>query len=307
MAASDVVSKNAVFLAVRQVHLEKPNETRIDHTPARWLRQVQMGSGDRACPRFASKVDVGTDGTDPGGAAVAVVARIFDVLDIGGVKHSTPRVPSVVAFDDILAAVVELTIAQQESKPPQAQIVLMIVLDSIAHEHQSQLVVGAMPAAESIVSSRFYGLVHLGVGKGFVLSLVPAEAAEGAQIFRKFLLGVVAESILECAKVLVKRDGRRLVNSRKISVDCLAIGAHEGAVGIKQDALGAFAGRDDAAAQFKFAVLTMGAAEGPIHIDSIGNDGHGEDAVANCPTLIVVFRHPAHGVATRVGGIIPCS
>ncbi len=86
---------------------------------------------------------------------------------------------------------------------------------------------------------------------------------------------------------------------------CFAIGSHVGAVGIEEHAGHAFAFGHEAAAQFELAVLAMRAAERPIHIDAVGNDGHGKDAIAHGPDAIVVLGHAADGVSARVGGVIP--
>jgi len=52
---------------------------------------------------------------NPGRAAVAVVPGVADVLHIDGIKHSPPRMPVVVAFNDILATEVEIAVAQDEA------------------------------------------------------------------------------------------------------------------------------------------------------------------------------------------------
>ena len=60
-----------------------------------------------------------------------------------------------------------------------------------------------MPAGSGVVAAGLDGLVHLGVGEGLVLALVPSEAAKDAQVVRQLLLGVVAKAVFERAKVLV--------------------------------------------------------------------------------------------------------
>ena len=59
---------------------------------------------------------MGADGAYPGGAAVAVVAGVGDVLDVEGVEHASPGVVVVVGFHDIFAAVVEVAVAEQEAE-----------------------------------------------------------------------------------------------------------------------------------------------------------------------------------------------
>ena len=61
----------------------------------------------------------------------------------------------------------------------------------------------------------------------------------------------------------------------------------------------------NALAQLELAVVGVGAAEGPVQVDAVGDDGHGEEAVAQAPDAVVVLGHAAHGVAAGVGGVVP--
>ena len=76
--------------------------------------------GKSTDPEEASEINVGADGAYPGGAAVAVVAGIVDVLHVDGVKKAAPGVPGVVALHDVLAAVVEVAVAEQEAEAAEA-------------------------------------------------------------------------------------------------------------------------------------------------------------------------------------------
>ena len=49
----------------------------------------------------------------------------------------------------------------------------------------------------------------------------------------------------------------------------------------------------------------MSAAEGPVHVDAVGHNWHGEEAVAKAPCAVVILGHAAHGVAARVGRVVP--
>ena len=241
----------------------------------------------------------------PDRAAVAVVAGVVDALHVDGVIQAAPGVPVVVAFEDVFAAVVELAVAQQEPQPAIFQVVLVVALDGVRDHGDAELVLGAMQAAHGVVAAKLHGLVHLGVGEGLVLALVPAEAAEGAQVAGDVLLGVVAEAVLEGAEVLVGGDGGGGVDAGEVGLDGLAVVAHVGAVGEEEDALRAFLAGHDALAQLELAVVGAGAAEGPVQIDAVGDDGHGEESVAQAPDAVVVLGHAAQGVAAGVGGVVP--
>ena len=58
-------------------------------------------------------------------------------------------------------------------------------------------------------------------------------------------------------------------------------------------------------AELVFPVLAVGAGEGPVERDAVGDDGHSEDAVAGAPVAVIVFKQTADGVAAGIGGVIP--
>jgi len=72
------------------------------------------------------------DRENPDGTAVAVVAWTVDVLHVECVEETTPGVPVVVAFDDVLATIVESAIAEDESGAAIFQIILVVLLDGVA-------------------------------------------------------------------------------------------------------------------------------------------------------------------------------
>ena len=78
-----------------------------------------------------------------------------------------------------------------------------------------------------------------------------------------------------------------------------------GAVGVEENPLGSFAFWKEAVPYFELAVLGVGAAEGPVHVNAIACDGHGEEAVSQTPDFVVVLGHAAHGVSAGVGGVVP--
>src|ERR1700675_652655 len=65
---------------------------------------------------------------------VAIVAGMDDVLHAGSDIDSAPDVCCVIRFDDVLPPVVQLSIAQEETKPAVRQIDLGILLDTVRNE-----------------------------------------------------------------------------------------------------------------------------------------------------------------------------
>src|SRR6266567_3832339 len=105
--------------------------------------------------------------------------------------------------------------------------------------------------------------------------------------------------------MFMRSDRWSSIGSVQKCMDGFAIRAHVRAVRIEEQARCSFALRYKTVPQFEFAILSMRATECPVHIDTVGDDRHSEDAVAQAPRSVVVFRNAADGVAARVRRIIP--
>lgn len=79
------------------------------------------------------------------GAAVAVVARVVNVLQVHSGENTPPQVRVVVGFDNIFPAVVQRTIPDQEAEPAKSKIFLMVGGNAIGQEHAAQFVLLAAP------------------------------------------------------------------------------------------------------------------------------------------------------------------
>src|SRR5258708_3545768 len=96
---------------------------------------------------------------------VAVVTGIDDVLHSGSDIDSAPDVRCVIRFDDVLPAVVQLSVAQQEAVPAVCQVDLVILLDAIRHEGNAGTVLLAMPLRAIYPHALVESRINLGVGK----------------------------------------------------------------------------------------------------------------------------------------------
>src|ERR1035438_5346513 len=120
----------------------------------------------------------------------------------------------------------------------------VIRLDRVGDDGETNLFHGAMPPGSGVVRAGQNGLIYLGVGEGFVLALVPAEARKHPETLRDHLLRVIANAVCERAKMLVKGDGRNSysilggVSPIEEILDGLAIGAHVCAVGVEEQPFG---------------------------------------------------------------------
>src|SRR5271170_3343921 len=116
----------------------------------------------------------------------------------------------------------------------------MIGLDGVRDESHAELVVGAGPCSAGVVAAELEGLVVLGVGEGFVLALVPAEAAEDTDILSQLLLCIQGKTVLHLAVLLMFRNLRSWVLARKVGVVRDPVEAHVGMVNVAQDTNDAF-------------------------------------------------------------------
>src|SRR6202521_437087 len=97
--------------------------------------------------------------------SVAVIAGVDDVLHSGSDIDSAPDVRCVIRFDDVLPAVVQLSIAQEETVPAVCQIDLVILLDAVRHEGNAGTVLLAMPLRAIYSYALVECRINFGVGK----------------------------------------------------------------------------------------------------------------------------------------------
>ena len=86
------------------------------------------------------EVDVHADRLDEDGAAVLVVAGVFDELGVEGVIEAPPGVERVVGFEDVFAGVVEVAISEEEAFAAKREVLLVVVLDGVRDEGDTELV-----------------------------------------------------------------------------------------------------------------------------------------------------------------------
>ena len=88
------------------------------------LRPLRLG-------RQSSEFQVNPHSGGQHRAAVAVVARMVDALDVEAAEHPAPYVRVVVTLDNILAAVIQRTVAEQESHSTQGEVMLVVGRDAV--------------------------------------------------------------------------------------------------------------------------------------------------------------------------------
>src|SRR5580698_3757445 len=99
----------------------------------------------KQCAKATLEFDVCAERRYDHRAAIAVIAGIVDMLHAGSNVYTAPNVCRVVSLENILAAVIQLAIAQQETLSSRRQVVLMIFHDGIAHKSYARAVLLAMP------------------------------------------------------------------------------------------------------------------------------------------------------------------
>src|SRR5215471_18839670 len=131
----------------------------------------------------------------PDRAAVAVIARVIYVLQIDSGENSAPQVGVIVAFHDVLAAVIQSAIAKQEATSAQCQVFLVIRRNTIGSEDQAYLIETSFPSLTCHIGADFDRLIYFGVGEGFMLTLVPSPACKASHFVGDLLLEVGFETV----------------------------------------------------------------------------------------------------------------
>src|SRR4029077_9371920 len=85
---------------------------------------------------------------------------------------------------------------EEEAEPAIGEIGLVIFFDRVRHKSNASAILFAMPPCAVCSQTAGKGLVNFGVGEGFGLAVIPAEAGESGQVAGKVLLEVDAETIL---------------------------------------------------------------------------------------------------------------
>src|ERR1700719_295194 len=147
-----------------------------------WLPRVWMTR--------LSEVDVGADARNQHGAAIFVVARIIDVLQVERHEETAPQMCGVEGFNNFFGAVGEAGVAEEEAEAAEREILLMGFDNSIGDERHAGAVVVAAPPATLRETANLDGAIVLGVGEGFVAAVAPSEAPEHVHLWNDFLLEI---------------------------------------------------------------------------------------------------------------------
>src|ERR1700692_3186106 len=128
-------------------------------------------------------------------AAVCVVAGIHHILKAEGGEYPAPGMQGIKAFQDSFARIIQFPIAQQKSHAAKTQVPGVVVADAVADEDEADAVVLAAPTSAVASRANLPGLIHFGVGVGFVLALVPSPTPKETQPIGERLFEVDAESV----------------------------------------------------------------------------------------------------------------
>src|SRR5579872_969117 len=251
-----------------------------------------------------SEFYVGAESWNDDRSAVAVVSGIVDVLNIGRQIDSSPDMERVVGFQDIFSAVVEMTVAEQETEASRGKIVLVILLDGVGNERQARAVLLAMPPGAVGADSLIEGLINFRIGEGFGAAVVPPEAGEGSEIARQVLLQIQAESVL--ARDVPGMIGDVGSCASVLGLDHLiAVDTHVRGIGVGENANYASLLRQDAAAEFVFEILGVYLPRFPDEIDAVGDLGHQGFGKTESPVAIFEIEYGTDCVTAGVGGVVP--
>jgi len=99
---------------------------------------------------------------------------------------ATSDVCGVIGLDNVFAAVIESTVANDKAVSSLGKAPLVVLGNRIAHNRQTCAVVPAMPrrAVDSEPSSKWP--IDFGEGAGFGLAVIPTETTSLGQLLRSF-------------------------------------------------------------------------------------------------------------------------
>src|ERR1039458_9781123 len=142
-----------------------------------------------------------------------------------------------------------------------------------------------------------------GVGEALGLAVVPAEAAEDAEVFGEFLIGAHPEAVFQSAGLAGGSDvgARAGLLGKAYGV---GVSAAIKVIEVREQADGALVVAP-LAAQLAFEHVGAIAEELAVEAQAVGDARHGGAGIADGPVAGVELVDPAPGVAARIGGIIP--
>src|ERR1700687_3861635 len=106
---------------------------------------TSLSTASDPCPHQLLELHVSAERGHNHGPTIAVVPGVVDVLHAGSEVNAAPHVHRVKGFHDVLAAIVELAIAEQKAEAAIGEVGLMIFGNCVGDEGNACPVLLAMP------------------------------------------------------------------------------------------------------------------------------------------------------------------
>src|SRR5262245_13388140 len=107
-------------------------------------------------------------------AAVAVVSRVVDPLEVDAHDDPLADLQAVVRLDDLLVPVAQRSVADDEAQAARSQIVAVGIRQTVEDDGQSETVLRPAPARPFPDQARSHRSVNLGERPRFRLAVVPS-------------------------------------------------------------------------------------------------------------------------------------
>src|SRR5712692_2660701 len=88
-------------------------------------------------------------------SSVSVIPRVRDVLKIKRAKYASPHVGCVVALKELLAAISQRAVSEQEAPAAQSEVFAMILRDAVGNECGANSIELAMPDTSAQAGTEF--------------------------------------------------------------------------------------------------------------------------------------------------------
>src|SRR5579863_9322231 len=105
----------------------------------------RTAGGDHPHVFWRSEFHMQPEGGHHDRSAIAIVARIVDLLHAGSDINTAPNMGSVIGFHNVFATIAQASVAEEKSEAAIGQIGLMVFADSIRYECDASAILLAMP------------------------------------------------------------------------------------------------------------------------------------------------------------------
>src|SRR5208282_5411947 len=108
-------------------------------------------------------------------SAIVVVSGVADVLEIGAYLYVFPNLNAIIHLANLFWTIVQCTVAEIKPAAAKGKIISVLRRKAIDRYTDTKAIIRSLPAGSGNLCTKCRRLVDLGISKGFLLAIVPAE------------------------------------------------------------------------------------------------------------------------------------